>query len=233
MSRPIVYGQPFHLHVRSVHIALREKAVSYRPEPNERLTIVDRDASRISQFGEPVLDVAGFVVEGVETILRYVAEGFSGPALQPSDPRDRVRMNRALELNYAEAGTTLGYKVAGRYLAGVFSHEWMDPELSNDILREAGKTVGAFERLLRDDPFLAGQTYSIADIAVSALLDNIIDTPASELVLPQGSKLRDWWDRVSARPAFVATRPKGGALFGFWYANSSSEPAVSNYDRSG
>src|SRR5258706_9219404 len=191
MSRTIVYGQPFHLHVRSVLFALKEKQVAYRLESRDRLEIPAKHASRGSGFSEPVLDVGGFVVEGAETALRFVADGFTGPALQPAEPRERARMNRALELNYAEASTTLGLKIAGHYLAAVYVTEWLDPQVSNDIFSNARKTVDQFERLLGSDQFLAGDRLSIADVAFGALLDSIMETPEGDLLVPQGTNLRN------------------------------------------
>jgi glutathione S-transferase len=217
MSRPILYGQPAHLHVRSVLFALAEKDVVYRVQPRDELPLLGDRSSPQARFGEPVLDVGGHLVQGVETTLRFVADAFAGPSLQPSDAYERARMNRALELIYREAVTTLGSQIAGRYIAALVSTDWLDPKPSEDVLADARKTIAEFETIMRDDPFLAGPAFSLADIALAALLDNIMETPDRDLVVPADSKLGLWWERVSARRAFQATRPRGGALFGFMY----------------
>lgn len=222
MSRPTIYGQPAHLHVRSVLFALAEKDVVYRVRPRDEMPLPGNRAAPRVGFDEPVLDIGGHLVQGAETALRFVADAFAGPALQPADARERARMNSALELNYREAVTTLGSQITGRYIAALFSIDWLDPKAAEDVLAAARKTVVEFEYILNDDSFLAGSAISLADIAVASLLDNIMETPDRDLVLPANSKLRLWWERVSARQAFLATRPRGGALFGFLYP---SKPA--------
>jgi glutathione S-transferase len=216
MSRPIVYGQPAHLHVRSVLFALAEKDVVYRVKPRDEMPLLGGQSPG-GRFGVPILDVGGHLVQGAETVLRFVADAFAGPALQPAEARERARMNSALELNYREATSTLGSQIAGRYIAALVSSDWLDPKPSEDVLADARKTVAEFERILRDDPFLAGPVLSLADIALASLLDNIMETPDRELVVPANSRLGLWWGRVSSRRAFQATRPEGGALFGFMY----------------
>ena len=223
MSRPTVYGHSAHLHVRSLLFALSEKDVVYRVQLPEAVPLLGGEVAPRAKFGEPVLDVGGQIVQGAETTLRFVADAFTGPALQPADVRERARMNRALELNYREAVTTLGSQIAGRYIAALVSSDWLDPKPSEDVLADARKTAGEFERILKDDAFLAGPSFSLADIALASLLDNIMETPDRELVVPADSKLGLWWARVSARAAFQATRPKGGALFGFLYPSKAAE----------
>jgi glutathione S-transferase len=212
MSRPTVYGNSAHLHVRALLFALEEKEVVFRLQPRDTRPLLG-DAPD-SGFGEPVLEVGGHFVQGPETTLRFVADAFVGPALQPADAHDRARMNRALELNYREAAVSLGYRIGGRYLAAMVTSGWFDSKSSEELLADARKTVVEFERILKDDPFLAGAEPSLADIAIASLFDTVMATPDGDLVLPHGTKLRLWWERVSARPAFQTTRPKGGALFG-------------------
>jgi len=221
MSRPTVYGPASSLHVRSILFALREKDVIYRVQSREASPVLASGSCR--QRMEPVIEGGDRLVEGTETALRFVEDAFGGPSLQPTDHFDRSRMNRALELNYREAVTTLGSRIAGRYVAALVSDEWPDPTAAETVLADARRTVSEFETVLADGPFIAGTTFSLADVAVSSLLDNIMDTPDGALVVPAGSALRAWWDRVSVRDAFKATRPEGGALFGFMYPARTAE----------
>lgn len=216
MSRPIVFGQASFPHVRSILFALAEKDVAYRVQAREAAPLLDADASATSNLGEPLIEVGGRIIRGSETVLRFVEDAFSGPPLQPTDAIERARMNRALELTYREAVITLGSRIAGRYLAALVN-EWLEPTPS-EVLADARRTVGELEEVLKDGPFLAGVVFSLADIALSSLLDTIMETPDGDLIAASDSKLRRWWSRVSAREAFQLTRPKGGALFGFMHA---------------
>jgi len=105
----------------------------------------------------------------VEVALRFVEDGFLGPRLQPEDPFERAQMNLALEIHYREAVVTIGLRITGRYLAAMVANEWLDPATSEAILRDARKIVATFEALLGTGPFLAGNQFSLADIALASL----------------------------------------------------------------
>ena len=211
MSRPVLFGHAGHPHIRSIRFALAEKGVAVRVQQKNELPALGEQPA--APLGEPVLDTGGFVVRGPETVLRFVADSYTGPALKPSDPHDLARMNRALEIGFHEAVTTLG-RIASHYLSTILSLDWIDPKGPAELLADARETARKFETILGSDQFLAGKSMTLADIVVASLLANVMDTPDGNLIIAPGSKLRIWWDRVSARDAFRLTQPENGALFG-------------------
>ena len=225
MSRAVVFGQASHLHVHSLLFALAEKGVAYRLQPGDPVLLTTAEEGGRAAIKEPALEVGGRLVRGAEPTLRFVEDGFLGPSLQPEDPFERAQMNRSLEIHYREAAITLGSRIVNRYLSAMVLGEWVDPTPAESVLRDARRTVASFEEILGAGPFLAGTQFSLADIAVACLFDNIMELPEGSLVAPDGTPMREWWNRIRERKAFLATRPKNGPLFGlveaFWAGDNS------------
>ena len=74
-------------------------------------------------------------------------------------------------------------------------------------------TVATFEAILGTGAFLTGGQFSLADIALACLIDNLMELLDASLIVPEGAALRDWWNRIRVLEAFLAARPKVGLLF--------------------
>ena len=61
-------------------------------------------------------------------------------------------------------------------------------------------------RLLEDQPYLAGPRFSIADIMLGTQLDLLATTPEGQQLIG-GTKLEGWLERLRVRPSFQATQP--------------------------
>jgi glutathione S-transferase len=204
MSRPILFGDACYVDIRSIAFALTEKGVGYGSLPKpETVPHETHDSS----LGAPVLEHGGFFVRGVETALRFVDEVLPGPRLQPEAPRQRARMNAALELHRAEVKPILGAKVAGRMLAAAFTAESIDTKLPESVAALARKCVARLEEILGDGPFFAGDAVSLADIALAPVFANLMASPDADDVISAASPLRGWWARISTRESFRAIEP--------------------------
>jgi len=70
------------------------------------------DYLKIHPFARiPSFEHAGFRMYEAVPIARYIDESFGGPMLQPSDIRERARMNQIIAIldSYAYRTTGLGY----------------------------------------------------------------------------------------------------------------------------
>jgi glutathione S-transferase len=66
------------------------------------------------------------------------------------------------------------------------------------------------EETLRQTRWLAGKTYSIADIAVVPFIKRIDEEIApDEMKSARHPRVADWWAKVQARPAFATARIDG------------------------
>ena len=71
------------------------------------------------------------------------------------------------------------------------------------------KFLADMEIALADRPWLAGDTFSLADVGVIPYVNRLDMLQCAGMWTECRPRLTDWWERVKARPMFQA------ALFGF------------------
>jgi glutathione S-transferase len=142
----------------------------------------------------PVLEVDGGValVES-NAILTYLAEGTE---LLPNDPIERAQVMRWLFYEQADIVPSIA-SLRVRLAAGVLTP---DHPGAQSRLRAGAACLGVLEQHLRDQPFLAGERYTIADIAVYAYVHVAGD---AGLDLAGYPAVRAWIERVEATPGHV------------------------------
>ena len=100
-TRPIVFGEPYSVYVRTVRLALEEKAVNYELVPVDVFASGGPPPEHKARhpFGKiPAFEHAGFRLYEAGAITRYLDEVFPGPRLQPEDARGRARMNQIISI---------------------------------------------------------------------------------------------------------------------------------------
>ena len=191
-----LYGGPTP-NARKVAIALEEMELSWRlhlidilngdqltPEfvalnPNNKApVIVDDDAD-----GEPlVLSESG-------AILWYLAER-TGRFL-PTAPRERALCHQWLMFQMSGVGPMFGQNSHFSFYAKD-RHEYSIARYANEVTR----LLGVLESRLADAPFLAGEAYTIADMATYPYTLRQVELRATDL-----PNLKRWSDAIGARPA--------------------------------
>ena len=131
-------------------------------------------------------------------ILLYLAESFG--ALLPSEARARTE---ALSWLFWQMG-------AGPYLGGGFGHfyAYAPTKMKYPIDRFAMETkrqLDVLDRRLAEHPYLGGDEYSIADIAIwpwyGALVKGLIYSAAEFLSVHEYTNVIRWTDGIAERPA--------------------------------
>lgn len=135
------------------------------------------------------------------SILVYLAEKFG--AFLPEDPSART-----------EAMSWLFWQVGSApYLGGGFGHfyQYAPVKLKYPIDRYAMETkrqLDVLDRRLADNAYLAGDDYSIADMATwpwygALVLGNVYDDADTFLAVHEYEHVRRWADAIADRPAVV------------------------------
>jgi glutathione S-transferase len=143
----------------------------------------------------PVLELdSGETIAESGAILLYLAEG---TPLLPTDPIARARVHQWMffEQNRIESELAVArfQRLAGR--------DRVAPEAFAQRLERGRDALQALERGLGDDrPFIAGDDYTVADIALYGYVHCAGDGGADPRARP---RLAAWLDRVEARPGFV------------------------------
>ena len=188
---------------------MAEKGVAYeRAEVNPFAADLPTAYLELHPFGRvPVLVHDGFTLYETAAITRYIDRTFSGPPLQPADPRALARMDQIIGVVDAYAYWPL--------VRQVFAHRVIRPRLGEPAneaeiakgLAVAPKVLGALEKLASGEAFLVGPGLSLADLHLGAMIAYFVQAPEGQQALQHYPRLAAWWARVSARPSFAATEP--------------------------
>lgn len=170
--------------------------------------------------GKPVIESS--------VINEYIDEAFDGPQLVPDKPHNKARMRVWTKLQDDVVHPAI-QKPTFNLLIKPFLKKMNDGELDEFTARhphEANRQLfrkaaigpvdqaaieaaterltfvfGRMQDVLKSDPWLAGSTYSLADIAMAPAIDRLSECGLLEL-FDQFPEVVSWVERVKARPAF-------------------------------
>ncbi len=193
-----IYGHPMSTCTRKVLTTVTELAL-----PHE-LHLVDFAKSEHKQephlsrqpFGRiPAIDHDGFAMFESRAICRYLNE-VGGGALAPADAHGRARMEQWLSVEASE--------FSGNAMKFVYHHMFRRPQ-EDAVLETAGKgleaALRAVEPTLGKQLYLAGEQFTLADIAFMPYVEYTMGTPVKD-IYAQYPAFMSWWGRVSERPSW-------------------------------
>lgn len=185
----------------------------------------------------PVLKDAGHVIVESRVINEYLEDVYPEMALTPRDPFARARMR--LWTRYSDEVLTHAIKLPSfaKNIAPELAR--MDPaevaamveKIPNPAVRARWKRAATegirpeellpsiaqladmaerMDRALADGPWLAGETYSLADIDVAPFVQRLVRVELFHLVAAR-PRVADWYARVTARPAYRKAMPAPGS----------------------
>ena len=137
--------------------------------------------------GEPIFESGA--------ILVYLAETYA-PRFLPASGPERYRVLKWLFMQVANVGPVLGNHGHFRSRADEL------PEVAARFRRQAAQAYRALDRRLGEAPWLGGDAYSIADMAVHPWARRFAHFGMDEGACPH---LREWVDRIARRPAVLAS----------------------------
>ena len=207
MPEFVIHSIPGSPYGRAPLVLLEEKGAAYRFAPVKPGTTKIAPHILRHPFGRiPVLEHGDFTLFETQAILRYIDRVLPEPALTPADPRAAGLMDQALNVNdwylFQGVGNIIGFQrvVAPRVL-GLSG----DDAAVEAAMPRAQEVFTQLSRLLGDQTWFAGATFSLADILLGAHLD-LLSSAAEWSALTEGrDNLRDWLVRLNGRPSFAAT----------------------------
>lgn len=206
MAEPILFGARYSVYTRIVLLALLEKGAPFRLESVDIFAADKGGAAHAARhpFGKiPAFDHDGFGLYETGAIARYVDEAFDGPPLQSRDPKARARMNQAIGIldNYAYRCWVWDIYVerVDRPREGKMADEARIAAAlprADDCLRALGEIMG-------EGPWLAGPNLTLADLHAAPMVAYLTEAPEGARALETHPPMRDWWERMRARPSVV------------------------------
>jgi glutathione S-transferase len=218
---------------RRVRLCLEEKGLAYESHIVDMSNMEHHspDYLRINPLGViPTLIHDGRPLHESGTICEYLDETFPDPPLRPETAFERAEMRNWIRYIDGLIGNLIVFN--WRHHLQKVASQWSDAELAEKLknipskerqeawMRVArnpyteeergaarGKLVTLLDKMehaLKQSGWLVGKSYSIADIAAAPFVKRIDEEIAPDEMAPQRRpRVRDWWCRLQARPAFA------------------------------
>jgi glutathione S-transferase len=156
-----LYGSPISNYYNKAKMVLLEKGVPFEEAPTG-LKVTDEALLAISPLGKmPFMrDEAGGLCES-QVILEYLEERYPQPALLPKDPYARAKVRELVTF----IDWHLEMSARQLYGAAFFGAPPLSESNSARIRREVGKNIAAFKKLAKFSPYVAGDTFTLADVS--------------------------------------------------------------------
>lgn len=205
MSDVTLFGFPQSSYTWTARLVLDEKGVAYDLDPVE----LGSEANlAVHPFGKiPAIRHGDFLLYETSAICRYVDEAFDGPPLQPADARARAQMEQWISSANANYDTDIiRHVVLERLVAPRFGRDPDEAKIAAALPR-IGRDVEVLESWLGGHAWLAGDEVSIADFFMLPIMFYLYAVPEGRPLFEGRAAIGRWWEAVSSRPSFAATRP--------------------------
>ncbi len=211
-------------------LSLAEKGVDYTDRAVERDFLRTSQYRAINPNGVvPALIHNGNVVLESSVVINYVDDAFDGKPLKPSSPIGIARtwwwMKKADE--YLPMIAILTYTISMRpkilseksskqlkaYIDGI--GDPVNRERRREIIENGFEStafpqallsmyelLAQMDHILTEAPWLAGDEYSLADIAMTPLMERLMELNMEGLLGPDRPNLVKWWKRIQDRNSY-------------------------------
>ncbi len=206
MSELQILGAPASNYVWVVRMACAEKGVPYILIPTMPHT---PEIDAIHPFGKmPVMRHGDAKLCESRAICLYVDRAFPGPPLVPGDPFQAAHVEQWISI----LNTHVAPLCILRYLLGYFfprtSDGAVDRAMIDAALPEMREQFAVLDNAVAATGFLAGERFTLADIALLPTLYYLNKMPESRAMLSATQHLGRYFDRHSQRPSFIQTLPE-------------------------
>ena len=210
MEKPIVFGADYSVYVRTVRLALEEKAVAYDLVPVDVFAQEGPPPEYLERqpFGRiPAFEHNGFRLYETGAITRYIDEVFEGSSLQPADPRHRARVNQIISVTDGYVYPILVWGIYVERVSKPSRGGVANESLIAAALPKAATCLKAIADLIDDAPWLGGPVLTLADIHAAPMFDYFLMAPEGREMIERHPNLASWWSRMVARPSMQLTKP--------------------------
>ena len=186
-----IIGKASSINVRKVLWACDEIGIGYVREDSAP------EMARNPNGLVPVIVDGDFVLWESNTILRYLANKWRATSLLPTDPRARAEVERWIDWQATEFNTAWRYAFSAlvRQNPAYDDSRWIEASKA-----DWSRMVSILDDILSGQPYVAGDSFTLADIPIGLSVNRWFMTPMDKPVFPAVS---DYYDRLSRRPAFL------------------------------
>jgi glutathione S-transferase len=199
----------------------------------------------------PTLIHDGRAIRESIVIMEYIEDVFPEPALRPAHPFARAQMRlwtKQVDEHLHVDSRTIGQCVAMRYIAleadsevikthyavmpdevrrdndAINNKLGLDSPLLPGAIRRFKRLFANIDRTVRDQPFLAGETLSLADLALVVYVGRLRTFQLGPL-LEEFTYMMNWFGRIRSRTSWAEAVEKWGDHTGATRATRGAEAA--------
>ena len=201
MTDVTVYGFQRSTFVNIVRLVLQHKAIPFafhdlEPEMGRPSHLALHPFDRV-----PILKHGDFTLYETSAIVAYLEDAFPTPRLQPSDVRERARMNQWIGVVNAYVYPYMIYHISHERLTfpelGIAS----DDKVVAYAVPKVATALGVLEQALgHGKPFLLGGELSLADFYLLPATYAFSLTPEGKTMLPDYPAVRRWFAGMEELP---------------------------------
>lgn len=210
------YGPRISTYCRIASMVAEEKGAAWEIVPTDPKSVAHRERHPYGRapalVWEPT-DHAPVRLYETVAIASFIDGAFGTPwALSPNEPLARARMHQWISI----VDQYMFRVIDGEFVLPAIVTRLTGQEPDDDRARHAlGPMAYMFDQIehhLADKPFFAGETLSLADIWMIALVDPLRMSGASLQLIEQRPAFFDWYERLRKHPSFIATEYDLSAL---------------------
>jgi glutathione S-transferase len=192
-------------YTRVARMVCEEKAIPYELKQSPPHS---PDVDAIHPFGKvPVMRHGDFELCESKAIATYLDLSFPGPKLIPTEPRQAALTEQWVSLVNTRIDGTLVRTYLLNYIFPKGADGKPDRKVIDGVVPAVKDELDLLDRTVAKTGFLAGDSFTLADINVLPILAYLRNFPESGAAIATAKSLSAYFDRLSARPSFQNTVP--------------------------
>src|SRR5580700_6322450 len=199
-------------YTRVARMVCEEKAIPYDLKQSPPHST---DVDAIHPFGKvPVMRHGDFELCESKAITTYLDLSFPGPKLIPTEPRQAALTEQWVSLVNTRIDGTLVRNYLLNYIFPKGADGKPDRKVIDGVVPAVKDELDLLDRTVAKTGFLAGDSFTLADINVLPILAYLRNFPESGAAIAAAKSLSAYYDRLAVRPSFqntVLQRPQAKA----------------------
>ena len=192
-------------YTRVARMVCEEKAIPYELKQSPPHS---PDVDAIHPFGKvPVMRHGDFELCESKAIATYLDLSFPGPKLIPTEPRQAALTEQWVSLVNTRIDGTLVRTYLLNHIFPKGADGKPDRKVIDGVVPAVKNELDLLDRTVAKTGFLAGDSFTLADINVLPILAYLRNFPESGAAIAAAKSLSAYFDRLSARPSFQNTVP--------------------------
>jgi len=205
MAKVEITGPAESTYTRVARMVCEEKSIPYDLKQSAPHS---PDVTAIHPFGKvPVMRHGDFELCESKAIATYLDLAFPGPKLIPTEPRHAALTEQWVSLVNTKLDGTLVRTYLFNYIFPKTSDGAPDRKAIDAVTPAVKEEIGLLDRAVAKGGFLAGDSFTYADINLMPILAYLKNFPEAGSAIAATKSLSTYYDRLAARPSFQNTVP--------------------------